>query len=674
MSDILNEMFSPKVIAVIGASESPQKVGAIALKNIIESGYSGKVFPVNPHASSIGDLKCFPNVASLPESSDLAVIAIPAGLVINELKECGESGIKNIVIFSAGFREIGGEGERLEKELIEVANKYQLNILGPNCLGFASTNPPLNVTFGQVIKNTGNLKFISQSGAIATSIFDWCTLKNIGFDKCVTIGNKSVVNENDILKYWSTQKLNNSPIGLYLESIVFGEEFVKIIGQITPHNPVFILKPGKTVYAVTAMKSHTGAIAGEDRMFEAMVAETGMIRCQELGDFFDLAEAFAWKNAPNGPNVVVISNAGGPAVMATDTISSMGLKAIKNPIDLLGDALADRFEKTLEIVLNEKDVQSVIVILTPQLMTEIDKTAEIIGKMSAKYSQPIVCSFIGGSKIAEGKKILDSFKIPNYPFPERAIKVIASMWQWKKWSQNQLVENSTKNILQNQPEIANILNEATNANQKTLDNAQADKLMSLLDIATPVAKIISSVDEAINFGREFGYPIVMKMSAPGLLHKSDIGGVITNIRTSVEATNAFDRLSKNTEVKIQVQKQIENGIEVILGIKRDVNFGMVFLFGAGGKYAEILDDVNLKLAPLSKDSAMGLVEKSRVYKMLGGYRDDPAYKLDKLYEMMVNLGQVMVDFPEFAEIEINPVIITHENIWAVDPKVMVKEI
>ncbi|MCX6726541.1 MAG: CoA-binding protein, partial [Candidatus Shapirobacteria bacterium] len=442
MSRDLSGLFTPHSIAVIGASQSAEKVGSIALKNIIVSGYSGRVYPVNPNVTNIGHLKFYPNVASLPEIPDLAVMAIPANLVVAELEKCGQFGIKNVVIFSAGFKEIGESGGELEKQLIVTATRYQLNILGPNCLGFATTNPPLNVTFGQVIKSPGNLRFISQSGALAASLFDWCQSTGLGFDDFMTIGNKSIISENDILEYWLPLLKQPStpvkPVGMYLESMASGQDFVKIISQITPYNPVFMLKPGKSPSAAKAMHSHTGAIAGEDRVLESALSQTGVIRCQELGDFFDLAQAFAWKNAPVGPQVAVISNAGGPAVLTTDTITGLGLEMAKlspvsqqklldclprmasiiNPIDVLGDALAQRFGQALEIVLQEKTAQSIVVVLTPQLMTQIEKTADIIGQLSNKYPQPIFGAFIGGNHTVEGQKILNRYKIPNYPFPE----------------------------------------------------------------------------------------------------------------------------------------------------------------------------------------------------------------------------------------------------------------
>ncbi len=705
MTRDLSKLFNPSSIAVVGASQFPEKVGAIALKNIILSKYSGKIYPVNPTISNVGSLKFYPTLSDLPEIPDLVVIAIPAKLVTNVLEECGLLGIKNVLIFSAGFKEAGKEGADLERKLIEVAHHFHLNILGPNCLGFASTDPSLNVTFGQVVTNPGNIRFISQSGALAASLFDWCQSTGLGFNNLTTIGNKSIVNENDILKYWlpALTLPNNTlkPVSLYLESIADGQEFIKIIKQITPFNPVFMLKPGKSPSSVAAMRSHTGSIAGEDKVLAAALSEAGIIRCQELGDFFDLAQAFSWTSVPLGPGVAVISNAGGPAVLTADTISSLGLEmavlssqtreklqeslprmaSIINPVDVLGDALAQRFGEALEIVLQEKSVDSVLILLTPQLMTQVEKTAEIIGSLSKKYPKPVICSFIGGSNTAPGQKILYHNQIPNYPYPERAVKVIASMWQWQKWRLSPLSISFPKSNLSHKLKIKEIINPALQIKLPTLDNQAASKLMEAINIPVPPSKLIQSYDEALLFSRENSFPLVLKMSAPGLLHKADVGGVITGLNSETELKAAFDEMTSSIttlskdfsqKIEIQIQKQISGGIEVILGVKRDPTFGPVFLFGAGGKFAEIFADSNLTLLPLNLEKAKKIVQSSKVYKLLSGFRDDPPYKLDKLYQIMLTLGHLITDYPEIREIEINPLIITHENIWALDPKVLLK--
>jgi acetyltransferase len=700
MTRDLTGLFSPKSLAIIGASENPEKVGSITLKNIILSGFKGKIYPINPKVTDVGGLKFYPNVASLPEVPDLAVIAVPSSVVPTVLEEIGQKGIKNILVYTAGYKEIGPEGVVLEQELVAVAQKYQLNLLGPNCLGFANNDTPVNVTFGKVITNNGSLRLISQSGAIAAALFDWCEATGLGFKDFVTVGNKAILSENDILKFWSTQQPapipDNAglsklfPIGLYLESITNGPEFIKTAREISLKNPIFMLKPGKSAGALKAMHSHTGAIAGEDNVLDTALKQAGIIRCAELGDFFDVARTFAWENVPLGPKVAVITNAGGPAVLSTDTINSLGLELAEfsedtkqklseclprmasfvNPVDVLGDALADRFGQALEIVLQEKSVQSVVVILTPQLMTQIEKTAQIIGAMSKKYPQPILCSFIGGGVTASGEKVLNDCRIPSFPFPERAIKTISLMWAWQSWRNAQSeTATSTKDIILDQDKIKKSLSSATDL---------------IVSAGIPVPASLSTMDitQAQEFIGKISFPVVLKISSPKLLHKADVGGVITNINSFEEFSVAWNKIGQAVEnlaeevkqgLTIQIQKQIGSGVEVIVGVKNDSVFGPVMLFGAGGKLAELVVDRNLHLLPLTIDSAKKLISESKVYPILSGYRGDKPYDISQLVEIMVRLSLLVESNPEISEVEINPVVITYDGTFGLDAKVILKD-
>ncbi|MDO8637936.1 MAG: acetate--CoA ligase family protein, partial [Candidatus Daviesbacteria bacterium] len=554
-------------------------------------------------------------------------------------------------------------------------------------------------------------RFISQSGAIATGIFDWCKSINLGFSQFITLGNKTVVNENDVLQYFldsAVAEPNNhieglsqlSPIGLYLESIADGINFLKITKEISQKNPIFIIKPGKTKAAVSAMQSHTGAIAGEDAVFDEAIKEAGVLRCQTLEDFFDLAKAFSLENVPNGPKIAVISNAGGPAVISADAVVENGLEllefdaqiksqleealprsaSIKNPVDVLGDALADRFSKASEIILKDGKVDSLLVILTPQVMTQIRETAEHLGELSKKFQKPIFCAFLGGNLVYEGEKILHELKIPVFRFPERAIFAIGAMWKWKK--------NQIKDVQILQPEInldltktKEILENAQKLQQQTLDNLEANDIISSIGISTPPTLKIKSFEEAKNFVTQNGFPVVLKLSSPGLLHKKDIGGVITGINNESDLENALDKMERNishldldfqNNASIQIQKQILNGVEIILGIKKDPNFGQVLLFGAGGTLAELLGDRNLHLLPMDITSAKKIVENSRIFPLLSGFRGGSPLALDKLYEVILRLGKLAANCPEISEVEINPLIITLNNAFAVDCKVILE--
>jgi len=710
MNKNLQSLFSPKSIAVIGASSSPEKVGAIILKNIIASEFSGKIYPVNPNAENINDLKCYPNVASLPEVVDLALIAIPAAGVIQVLTEIGEKGIKNVVVYSAGFKEIGEEGKILEDTLIQTSQKYGINLLGPNCLGFVNKLCPVNATFGQTVHQDGDLRFISQSGALAASLFDYCNATGLGFSEFITLGNKSVVNENDVLNYFLEKDADDKtgdqehPIGLYLESISNGKEFLELAPKLSRKNPLFIIKPGKTTAAVKAMQSHTGSIAGADNVLNVALEQTGVVRCDTLEDFFDLSRAFAWEKAPEGPKLAIVSNAGGPAVISADAVLTEGLELVEfdsqtqerlhqvlpryasvlDPVDVLGDALADRISQACEIILQTNQAQSLVVILTPQVMTQITKTAELIGSLAKKYNIPIFCSFIGGSLVAEGEQKLNEYKIPSFRFPERAISTIALMWKWKKWQQQfptMHICDNTGNLIspENNQNIKNIIGKAVTDNLNSLGNLDADEILRLSGISTPPTQTVNSHDDAQKFARENHWPVVLKLSSPGLLHKADVGGVIKDISNEGELEAAMINLDhkitqlsgslKGNIVK-QIQKYILQGTEVIIGIKRDPTFGPVLLFGAGGSLAELIADRNLRLLPVDLEFAKQLVEKSKIYKILEGYRGEAPLALDKLYDTIVRLASIIQFVPEISEIEINPLIITPNDVWAVDSKVV----
>lgn len=702
----LENLLSPKSIAVIGASAAPSKVGGIVINNIIASKFTGRLYPVNPNAEEISGLKCFPNVGGLPEVVDLAVIAIPSGLVNPVLNEIGEKGIKNVVIFSAGYKEVGAEGKALEEEMIAISQKYSINILGPNCLGFVNNLCPVNVTFGEPVYNKGNLRFVSQSGALAASLFDFCNATGLGFSEFITLGNKSVINENDVLAHFYNEDRNEEnvshPIGLYLESISNGVDFLKITKELSKKNPIFIIKPGKTTAAIKAMQSHTGSIAGEDIVFDEALKEGGVIRCNTLEDYFDLSRAFAWVDAPLGPKVAIVSNAGGPGVISADAVVSHRLDLVEfdkptqeklhqvlprfasviNPVDVLGDALADRIAKACEIILQTNQANSLMIILTPQVMTQIEKTAELIGNLAKQYNIPIFCSFIGGRLVAQGEEKLNEYHIPSFRYPERAISTIAKMWKWRQWQNTvkpSVNEISTLIADENKKMISEIVEKAVSKNQISLDNIDANQLLVHSGIPTPQTEKVTSLDEAKTFAEQNKWPVVLKLSSPGLLHKADLGAIVKDISSDDELENGLNNLKNkiiqlppeiHDNVTVQIQKDILSGIEVIVGVKRDPNFGPVLLFGAGGSLAELIMDRNLHLLPLDINLAKEIVRQSRIYPLLRGYRGEPPYALEKLYDVIIRLSSLLDIVPQASEIEINPLIVTQNDVWAVDGKVV----
>lgn len=705
----LSALFCPKSVAIIGASDTPGKIGTIMLQNVIDSKFSGQIYPVNPSYESVQGLKCYKDVASIPEIPDLAIIAIPAAKNAEVLTQIGEKGIKNVLTIAAGFKEEGSDGLKLENELVSIVKKFGINLLGPNCLGFINNLCPINATFGELVNTIGNTRFISQSGAIAASFFDWFKTTGIGFSEFITMGNKADVAENDILEYFENQPpakqieglSSTHPIGMYLESISDGPKFLEITKRISKTDPIFILKPGKTEAAASAMQSHTGAIAGADNVLQEALDEARIIRAETLEDFFDLSRAFSFENLPMGPKIAIITNAGGPGVLATDVVKESGLELaqlsdqtkekllqvlpkaanVHNPIDVLGDALAERFAAAIEIVLQTSDVNALVVILTPQIMTQPKETAEAIGNLSKKYQKPIFCSFIGGGMLTDGKRVLNEYFVPSFRYPERAVHIVGDMWRFKKWqtTQENVIPDQEFISADNLSQVNKILEEATAKNQPALDNLQSNQISSLIGIQTPPTLIVSSIEEAENFASTNGWPVVLKVSSPKLLHKKDVGGVITNIQDKENLSKFLTLLQQNIsrlspeeqkDISIQIQKQISDGIEIIIGVKYDPTFGPVLLFGAGGTLTELIADRNLSLLPIDITAAKKLVDQSKISTVLNGYRGESPYPLDKLYETIVRLSKLFENTSGISDIEINPLIITQKDVWAVDTKII----
>lgn len=725
----LSSLFSPRSIAVVGASRQPLKVGHIVVRNIISSGFRGAVFPVNPEARTIEGRSCYARYQDLPTAPDLAIVAVPAPAVIEALPAIAKKGTRQVVVLGAGFKEAGAAGSVLEQKLRDLAREFSMNILGPNCLGFVNNRLGLNATFASVPPTMGNLRFISQSGAIASAMFDWTAATELGFSDFVTIGNKAVLDENDILRYWEEapesdwpsrdQSVKSGlspcrPIGLYLESIGAGQEFVRLARRITRHDPIFILKPGKSSAAQAAMQSHTGALVNDDAVLDEALRTAGVIRCAGVEDLFDLARVFAWERPPLGPNIAVVSNAGGPAVITTEALALAGLArspitkrthkilnkhlppaaSQMNPIDILGDALADRYRVAAEAVLAEASVDALVVILTPQVMTQIAQTAAMLTELSQKYPQPIVCSFMGGSRIQEGEVILNRAKIPSFRFPERAVAALAAMWRWRQSTikEKKAARGTVKGKRKAKGEsawkaekiirsahITKLLTAATAKKQKALNSFDAGAVMRAAGILTPPTAPLETGVAGRAFGKRHGFPVVLKISSSAVVHKTEMRGVMANLMNASELTKAWRTLQQRiaslpgelaASATIVIQKHITNGLEAVVGCKRDPNFGPVMLFGAGGILAELVADRHLRLLPVTADQAREFIHESKLYPLLAGFRGQPPYAIEPVCALMVQLGSLLEQFPEISELEINPVIITRRAAYAADARVI----
>lgn len=646
---MLKSFFTPISIAIIGASHTPEKLGFKLLKNILDAKFPGKIFPVNPDTTPILNLKVYESVLSIKSSVDLALISVKAEIVPSIFNDLSKKQVKNAIIFSAGFEETGKEGKKLQDEIKKISEQNKISLLGPNCLGIISTLNNLNASFSANYPKVGKTAIISQSGALLSSFLDWSLKNNFGISHCISLGNKIDLTELDFLEYLKKDP-NTEVIGVYLESFKNGLEFKKIVSEISTTKPVIVLKPGKSSEAKIAVTSHTGTLAGEDEAVNSALRQAGAIRANSIEEFYDLLKVFSSQKYPKGPELAIITNAGGPGVLATDKAIEEGLNIIpissllKNPLDVIGDALSDKYEAAIQNVLKDKVQDALLVILTPQAMTEIEKTAQIITNLSKTTTKPVFASFIGGEKVESAIQILTQNNIPTFPFPENAISSLKSLlWYVEK-----------KKSL-NLPAVSIFITE----NKKTL----AKKLMQNPISTVNVIKIaeIYEIPTAKIYQGNIKFPVVLKIDKPG--HKNAIGGVIKNIFTQEELNQAREKLLKLSDNFI-IQEQIEEGVEVIIGAKKDKDFGHLIMFGMGGIYTEVLKDINFAVSPLSNFDALDLVKNTKVYKLI-------SKNIYPVIKCLLSVSTLLTDFPQIQELDINPLIVHKTSAVAVDIKIKV---
>ncbi len=687
----MSSIFNPRSVAVIGASRDPTKVGHTVLKNIINSGYKGRIYPVNPKADEILGLKSYKSVSEIPDEVDLALIAIPAPSVLEVAEECGKKGVKNLVVISAGFKEIGGEGIDRERALVNIARKYEMRVLGPNCLGFIDMHTPINASFSAVTPRKGRIAFVSQSGALITAILDWSIKKGIGFSKIVSLGNKADLDEVDFMQIIG-EDTDTKVILLYIEAIERGQKFVEVAQQVVRKKPIVVLKGGVTEVGARAVMSHTGAMAGGFTAYETAFRKAGILIANTLDEVFDYAIAFSTQPLPNTKNIAIVTNAGGPGVIAADHSLKMGLRlatfspdtinklraklppaaAIYNPVDVLGDARADRYEYAIDTVLSDEGVSGLIVILTPQAMTEPVETAKVIVKLSKKYpDKPIAAAFIGGDAVSEAVDILTKEGIPVFDFPERAVLALSGLSRYREYV-DFLEKAISRQVRFYDVDIAktrDIIKAVRNEGRKVLLEIEAKELMRSYGIPTPPTILARTEDEAVEAANKLGYPVVLKISSPQILHKSDIGGVIVNIKSEAEVREAFRTIIERARryapkaviYGVTINRMIPSGKEVIIGVTKDNVFGHLIMFGLGGIYTNIFRDVSFRLAPITPDEAMEMIKETKAYQLLRGYRGEPPSDIASIVNIILRINQLVQDFPEIAEIDINPLFVYNEG-------------
>ncbi len=691
----MKKFFTPKSVAVIGASHTKGKVGYEILKNL--KSFPGKVFPVNPKSKNILGFSVFSDVSELPQT-DLAIIVIPAKFVPDVLRQCGQKNIKNVVIVSAGFREIGTEGAKLEKEICKIAIQFEIKIIGPNCLGILNPMIGLNASFASGMPEKGKIALISQSGAMAVAILDWAARKKLGFSKIISLGNKSVLDETDILEFLATDS-ETEMILFYLEDFVRGREFVKVAQEITK-KPIIMIKAGCTELGATAAASHTGALASEENVVKTAMKQAGVLRVNSIEEFFDTTKIFAFCPKMESKNLAIITNAGGPGIMATDAVADSDLAMAQltevtitklqkelpkaanthNPIDVIGDARADRYKIAIETAMADKNVGAVVVILTPQIMTEPQKTAEIILAMKKKFSKkPIAVSFIGGQNVEKAILFMKQNEIAHFTFPGRAVKSLSKLQKFH--SLPKVIDEKTNICLLTKISETqkSVISKILQSSKKNLSPNDCYEILKIYGIEMPNESVVQTEQEAVRIAKKIGFPVAMKIVSAEILHKTDVGGVRINVQNEKEISNFYREIIKNVKTNclqakidgILIQKMLPVGREVIIGMKRDVKFGSIIAFGLGGIYVNIFNDVTFRLAPVSLAMAKKMISEIKAVKLLRGVRGEKAVNLEELAQILVRISQLATDFPEITEIDFNPVIVTEKEAVVADAKILV---
>ena len=681
--------FSPKSIAIIGASEKPG-VGKTIFYNIAKH-FKGKIYPVTPSNPTVGGLTAYKNVIDIPDSIDLAVVAAPSKFTPSVMEEVGKKGIKGAIIVSAGFKEVDEAGAKLEREVGETAKKYGIKVIGPNCLGIMSFSKDniMNSTFLKITPKFGNKALVSQSGAICAATVEDAEAQNIGFSKVISMGNKVDMDESDVLELLAEDE-DTRVIVMYLEDIRNARRFMEIAKRITTQRkkPIIVLKSGRTAEGAKAAASHTGALGGSDANYEAAFAQCGVIRVDTMGELFDLATAFSKQPLPDG-NVVIVSNAGGPAIISTDACSRYGLKMAdissirdeiaevipaygspRNPVDIVGDADYLRFEKVLLLTLAHPNVGSVVTMCTPSATLNYDDLARVLVKMSQRFpNKTILASLMGLAEGIENRRIMSEGGIPYYLYSEPAIRTLKAMYDFKKWADEASTKRDTLQFSKDTAKVKSIFENVRKNGRSNLLEEEGYEVLEAYGFPTPKSILCTTEQECMSAANQIGYPLVMKIVSADIIHKSDAGGVKVGIKTDDELKNSFRTITDNalkykSDAKIKgvlVQEMVKSAKETILGASQDPTFGPVIMFGLGGIYVEVLKDVVFRIVPIDEKEAINMVESIKTIKLLKGVRGEKSSDLKAIADSLQRLSQLVVDFPEIKEFDINPLLVLEEG-------------
>ncbi|MFP4040615.1 MAG: acetate--CoA ligase family protein [Desulfosudaceae bacterium] len=691
MTHKLDAIFSPESVAVVGASTTPGKVGHDIFANVLRGEFKGTLYPVNPKARSILSVRCYPSLLDIPDPVDLAMIILPPPAALKSVDDCIKKGIRGIVIVSAGFKEVGEEGARIEREIAEKCRAAGIPLVGPNCLGVINPSDKvrLNASFSTRIPHQGNISFISQSGALCTAVLDFAADRGFGFSKFISIGNKADVEELDLLKYYH-QDPETSVIMIYMEDLRLRPDFIQEIKHITSGDrptPVLVIKSGKTAAGARAASSHTGSLAGTEAVYNAIFSQSGIIRVDKVDDLFDFAEAFSARRMPTGNRVAIITNAGGPGIIATDMTENSGLRLARfseetdaalrrhlpptanfnNPVDVIGDASRDRYEKSLEAVITDHGVDGVLMILTPQSMTDAIGTARAIVNTFTKTNKPIICSFMGVVDVSAGVKHLQQNHVPVYRFPENAARAMGKLYEATRWLKRRILPDY--DLVFDTSAARRIIRGNLSAGKTVLGEYDGASLLECYGFRPCPMRLAHTPAEAGDLAEELGFPVVLKIFSQQILHKSDAGGVRLNLKTraavekgAAEVLGAAAAYSPEAVIDgLVVQKMAPAGEEVILGVNYYPGFGHLLMFGLGGIYVELFKNVVFRLAPIGRNTARRMIRSITGYEMLTGFRGRPEADIEQIEKLLVGLSQLVVDNPEIKELDVNPLLVHQQG-------------
>ncbi len=704
MAKNIEFIMNPRSIAVVGATNRPGSVGLAVFRNILVAGFEGVLYPVNPKAKSVQSVKAYPKLKDIPDEVDLALVIVPSEIVCSILEEAGQKQVKGAIVVSAGFKEVGARGVELENHLKEVITKYGIRLVGPNCLGVINNNENIhmNASFATKMPKAGNIAFISQSGALCTAVLDYAEGRDIGFSKFVSFGNKADVNEVDLLHYLKDDP-DTDVILMYLEDITNGREFLETARKITwdARKPMLAIKSGRSTEGARAAASHTGSLAGSDHAYDALFYQSGILRVEGVDALFNRAVAFAKQPIPKGNRIAIVTNAGGPGIMATDAAVRHNLKiatlseetkrklkqvlpptaSIQNPVDVIGDATHDRYEAAIHHVLMDEHVDGGIVILTPQAMTDVLETAEIVPHVVKDIDKPVLCSFMGIVDVSKGIQYLEKHGIPNYAFPEAAVRSMASMAFYGRLLS--LDKREVRRVAADRDTATAVIKKKLAGKVRYyMSEKEANEILQCYGfpvLKSVLLKDLSQVDEA---AEECIFPVAMKVSSPDIVHKFDAGGVRLKIKTKEGVRKTFEDIIKNTKkfkpsAKIDgviIERMAKRGVEVILGAVRDPRFGPICMFGLGGTLVEAMKDVTFRLAPMWEISAEIMIQSIKAYSILTGVRGEPPCDIDAIKDCILRLSQMVAEHPEIAELDINPLIVYPEGQGCVvaDSRILLK--